>query len=732
MNSKTSRSFVEIGVRDASSHSPVFGEAAEGLTAYLVGSGEIPESAVAPVRDESLAIIGGCAAPRGIAARKTGLVCGYVQSGKTLSMETVSALAKDNGFRLIVLIAGVTKNLVGQSVDRMEHLRAGAGGYEWVMFENPRDDARAQLESLVHEWRRRPTGSRILFITVMKNVMHLRPLAMLLRSVNLSGVPALIFDDEADQASMNTRPNDPTPSPVYRAIGELRDSLPHHTFLQYTATPQAPLLISRIDSLSADFAELISPGEGYAGGLTFFRDRRKDLIRRIPTAEIFDHTTLPREPPPSLIVALQIYFSGVAARYVEARWPIGHRSMLIHPHHRREVHNAYLRWVEALKADWVKTLSTPSDPDHSELISEFQTAHADLAKTVPNLPAFSAVIEKLPDAIGRTIPTLVNSDNGREIPWRNGYAHILVGGEKLGRGYTVKGLTVTYMPRGPGGWTADTIQQRARFFGYHANPSNNYLDYCRVYLHPDVLDAYAAYIDHEEDMRTQIQRHRGHALQTLKRAFFLDQQLRPTRHNVMRQLYQRPRLSSGWFEQKAPHAAPDGGAQNVELVLRLAKHLELKIDEFRRHGFADVNLRDLLENFLIPFSCPDERDEIPMCAIRLVLADATDRDRAETCRVVFMDRDREPRERRIEGGVIDVQQGRSSSRDPNRYPGDRHISANADERVTVQIHMLRIVRKKMDAAGRERVIGVVAQKVPALAIFLPQRLSKDIIVQPNN
>lgn len=38
-----------------------------------------------------------------------------------------------------------------------------------------------------------------------------------------------------------------------------------------------------------------------------------------------------------------------------------------------------------------------------------------------------------------------------------------MGGQKLDRGYTVKGLTVTYMPRPLGVGNADNIQQRARF-----------------------------------------------------------------------------------------------------------------------------------------------------------------------------------------------------------------------------------------------------------------------------
>jgi len=713
-----------------SAFQPLIGEAGHGLLRYLVDQRAIPSGGVGTLRDESLNILSACAPPTGADAQRTGLVCGYVQSGKTMSMEMVSALAKDNGFRIIILIAGVTTNLVEQSVERMEqHLRAGAGGYDWVMFKNPDDSAAGQLTSLVQEWRQHPnpeTGSRVLFITVTKNVSRLRSLAQLLQTVNLNATPAIVFDDEADQASLNTRPNAPQPSPVYQAIDEVRSSLPHHTLLQYTATPQAPLLISRIDSRSADFAELVSPGEGYVGGQTFFRDRLQELVSVIPDADIVDPKNLPLAPPDSLIAALQVFFVGVAAAYVQAGSPIGHRSMLVHPHQRRDVHNAYLRWVELKKQDWVNALSSATDPDRPGLLEEFRVAHQELARTVRELPGFDDIARKLPTAMMRAIPTMVNSDNGNEIPWSNGYSHILVGGEKLGRGYTVRGLTVTYMPRGPGGWTADTIQQRARFFGYHARPSNNYIDFCRVYLHRDVRDVYVAYIEHEEDVRTQIRATRGRPLKELKRAFLLDARVRPTRHNIMQRLYRRP-STAGWFEQRAPHAAPNGGADNMARVDALISRLKLQKDDLGRHFYADVDLGDLVRNFLIEFECPYEQDEVQMCGTNLVLAAAADAPNPAPCRLVLMDYERPPRLRTVskETGTIDLQQGRSSSGDPDRYPGDKHVSANATDRVTVQVHTI----KAVDRSNQQ---NILAERAAALAIYIPARLQRDVIAQASH
>ena len=62
-----------------------------------------------------------------------------------------------------------------------------------------------------------------------------------------------------------------------------------------------------------------------------------------------------------------------------------------------------------------------------------------------------------------------------EIDWTNSSSHILIGAEMLNRGYTVEGLTVTYMPRNSASKSnADTIQQRCRFFGYKLS----YLESC--------------------------------------------------------------------------------------------------------------------------------------------------------------------------------------------------------------------------------------------------------------
>ncbi|MGH7485826.1 MAG: Z1 domain-containing protein, partial [bacterium] len=76
-------------------------------------------SELEPVVLEAQTILGRCAPPTEMDGNSTGLVVGYVQSGKTLSFTTVMSLARDNGFQLVILIAGTAINLKNQSERRL-------------------------------------------------------------------------------------------------------------------------------------------------------------------------------------------------------------------------------------------------------------------------------------------------------------------------------------------------------------------------------------------------------------------------------------------------------------------------------------------------------------------------------------------------------------------------------------------------------------------------------------
>ncbi|SNB66912.1 hypothetical protein SAMN07250955_105215 [Arboricoccus pini] len=259
-------------------------------------------------------ILGSGMDPKKVPDKAAGLVVGYVQSGKTLSFTTVIGLARDNGFPIVILVAGNKDNLLTQSHQRLHNdldVDGGEGLSAWIMEKNPKAQD-GQYEQLLRQtianWRdttRDPDEKPTLLLTVLKQNQRLSVLTTLLRKLDLKGVPALVID-EADQASLNTKVNQNNESTTYTRLRELRDALPCHTFLQYTATPQAPLLINIADILSPDFIHVLEPGTGCVGGEEFFK-ADSPYVKTIPVADIPPkNAPMPIEPPDSLLMAMRL------------------------------------------------------------------------------------------------------------------------------------------------------------------------------------------------------------------------------------------------------------------------------------------------------------------------------------------------------------------------------------------------------------------------------------------
>ena len=116
----------------------------------------LPESARDEIVQSGMAIIARCVSPNEEEedSQETGLVVGYVQSGKTLSFTTVAALACDNRFPLVIVLSGTKRNLYSQTVKRLRRdldLEHPAG--RWVIIEaqtqNP--DLPQQLRHLLEQ-----------------------------------------------------------------------------------------------------------------------------------------------------------------------------------------------------------------------------------------------------------------------------------------------------------------------------------------------------------------------------------------------------------------------------------------------------------------------------------------------------------------------------------------------------------------------------------------------------
>lgn len=698
----------------------------------------VPEASRYEVSRAATSILGRGISPGDSAGQETGLVVGYVQSGKTMSFETVAVLACDNGFQMVIVIAGTSNPLLDQSTERLRRdlrLDDPKRNRRWIHIKNP-DYSSSQIQELrdvFDGWRDKVMPVEFkstVLITVLKHHNRIGNLTRLVQSVEMADVPVLIIDDEADQASLNTKIRQDQESTTYRRLMALRAALPMHTYLQYTATPQAPLLINILDTLSPNFVDVLTPGEKYVGGYDLFIVN-KGLVRTIPPSDVPTSARNLRQPPNSLVEALRIFMVGVTAA-LRLYGNSGNRSMLVHPSHRTEKHQEYYNWVHSIFENWKGILSlTDSDPDKNELIDDFRTAYDDLAETVEeSLPQFAELIPYFQYAFRLTKLLEVNARSGPtpNVNWRSSYGWILVGGQAMDRGFTVEGLTVTYMPRGIGVGNADTVQQRARFFGY----KRPYLGFCRVYLEDGTKRAFELYVKHETIVRSQLKKIRdsNRSLNDWKRTFVLDPALSPCRKQVLEFDYMRLKYSNDWVIPRVILAPDDLIQANMQVVTAFISKTHFEAadghpdrTETQRHVVANgLKLQSVLDQLILPFKITGSRDSERNTGLLLHLGQALEVDPHESCTVYRMS-PATGRKRSVHdsGEVKNLFQGEAPVNPFERrgeiYPGDSKIRDVS--RVTVQIHILTVTRN-----GNK-----VRENVPVLAVWVPTRLALSSIVQ---
>lgn len=473
----------------------------------------------------------------------TGLVIGQVQSGKTLSFTALTAMARDNGIPLVILLAGTKINLHEQTVDRLRsdlRVERQGGMSPWAVMTDP-DDSATSVAELAGQIKNSldtslpPQFRKTTVITVMKNKSRMLKVASLLaklpaHGVNSTTLPVIFIDDEADQAGMNAGKGDggdKSETPTYATILELRSKVRNNTYVMYTATPQAPLLISLADSLSPEFVNVLTPGDGYTGGQDFFGPDASGFVNVMSSDEIAEALDPAQgAPPDSLKDALATFL------LAKTQMPNDILSMLVHPSHTKDLHTVYEGYVNSLMPAWAELLKTPG-PDRDELVEDhFKGAAKRLAQGGRQLPPLEEMLSQVPAWMSVTRVRVVNSDKTSDLTWHEAPAWIVIGGNALDRGFTIQGLAITYMPRGAGVGNADTIQQRARFFGY----KKKYQDLCHAWMSSDLAQSYRDYVDHEQHLRREMQEAQaeGVNLKDWTRKMLLDASMKATRRAVIK------------------------------------------------------------------------------------------------------------------------------------------------------------------------------------------------------
>lgn len=689
------------------------GERTAGLLSHF---SKLDEEEKATLISETTDILSKCINPVNTYGSITNIVVGYVQSGKTMSFTTLSALALDNGFRIIIYFAGIKNNLLVQTTERLQADLIDGSNLSrlYKLFENPTPEANTPDIRDALQLTYKPA----ILITVLKHAQHIDNVAKILndrqvkQSLGNNGV--LIIDDEADQASLNTYAlknskkedwEDADFSAIYSSILRLKASLDNHSYIQYTATPQGPLLINMMDLLSPKYHTVLTPGKKYTGGKTFFYDN-PSLIPEIPVEQVY-HSSKDKdftEPPLSLRDALQVYLLGVAI-VVHKEGRMNFLSMMIHADNRTAASKKFKGWVLSLKDSWAKRLSLPNDdPARQALLAEFRKNYYEEAiRLVETKHPFEEIIELIPNTIRDTKVHLVIQGT-EKINWKNNTSHILVGAEMLNRGFTVENLSVTYMPRhNKGKSTADTIQQRCRFFGY----KQKYLDVCRVYLPFESAIEYRNYIDHEEMMRNKlIEFDSLEAVadnmredKEFEQMLILDKSMNATRKNILSKEMAMSKLS-GWRQMNALQSLNEN-IQTTEAFLQNKEWTNFEdlpnfsrySTEDRRHRYTKLETNEVVQ-FLKDFKLPNVPDAKRKSATIEYLKHLFRKNGISKVYVIQMAFEGEARGRSIEipqdGTPPKIKQlfAGHANEGMDVYPGDRAFKF--EDAICIQIHKLKI------------------------------------------
>ncbi len=477
---------------------------------------------------------------------RRGLVVGHVQSGKTANYTGAICKAADYGYRFIVLLTGIQENLRIQTQERIEDgfigLNSEAGGGidsskaiagvgKFGLDRRPmsltsRDSdfsiSRAKLPVPLQAVK------EPVILVMKKNGHILRNLIEWLRNNSqdsggrISGIPMLLIDDEADNASINTASDAGSPTSINARLRELLSLFDRNTYVGYTATPFANIFIDpesvdamkREDLFPRHFIVSLDAPTNYVGPDRVFMSEG-DL--RYTLRPISDHyATLPErhkishEPsnlPESLCEATRSFVLARAVRIARGH-EAAHSSMLVNVSR----FNSVQAKVTGLINDFLNTLRTACQ-GHAML--PFKEALGD-----PQLRALHAVWTEryqshareqwneiqplLARAVGPIEVRTINSRSPDTLDYRRyrekGLHVIAVGGLSLSRGFTLEGLTVSYFLRNS--IMYDTLLQMGRWFGYR----DGYEDACRIYMTKDAISWYEHICEASEELRDEFRR----------------------------------------------------------------------------------------------------------------------------------------------------------------------------------------------------------------------------------
>ena len=446
-----------------------------------------------------------------------GLLYGLIQSGKTSILTVSAAMAADNGFDCILVLTTDNDPLYEQTLDRVKAALRGLtilGKKDW------KDPAR-----FAKQLQAKPFG-----IVCSKNGSMLKGLLEAYQTAKSKGLSVLIIDDEADQASLNTftskkKKQTGKVSPINEAITGFRNYFPTNTYLQVTATPQALFLQTPGHRYRPTFTVLTEPGHGYVGGDDFFGSGSSNLLRLVDINEVsqLKATNQPKPTgtlPNGLKKALYTFFVGAAAKVIER--PADNFAFLCHVSTSTKDHEYTRLVLDDFKGSVIEAFKSKPSTKYNSVEKGLQDAYDDLAKTQTSLPPFSEILAKIQFYIPGANIKLINATTSEEIKLDSVF-NIFVGGNKLGRGVTIKNLLVSYYGRNPKTPRADTVLQHARMYGYRHGD----LGVTRLFLPQRLADHFESIHEMESSLRELLKNRDSFE------GLYISGTWKPTRSNVL-------------------------------------------------------------------------------------------------------------------------------------------------------------------------------------------------------
>lgn len=483
--------------------------------------------------------------------QRRGLIMGSVQSGKTATYTAICNKAIDCGYKIIVIIAGTQENLRRQTQERLDRELVGSDSELFLknLMSEYTGVGKITHEKLVATFTSKiadfngaiirnlglnisQVNSPVLFV-IKKQKDVLSHLIKWLRKFNLAtghltiDSPMLLIDDEADNASINTRQPDEQPTVINRKIRELLATFSRASYIGVTATPYANIFIDpdNVDDMlkdelfPRDFIYSLSSPDNYIGYQDYFDENGKyagNIVSINDADQVFPKGNKPslnsEVLPDSLYEAIRYYL--LSCEVLDLRGvDLLHRSMLVNVSSRIPVHNEvasliqqYLNNIEE-DVRWNGRLSDPKKRSLNRNIRDLEETwnKFDLSKKIG--VDWSDFLKKLYDSI-QTVKVLeVNSSPNsvvNNLDYSNadpdyGLRAIIVGGNALSRGLTIEGLTTSYFFRNSSNY--DTLLQMGRWFGYRPN----YSDICRIWITNELEECFSHIALATNELRRQLE-----------------------------------------------------------------------------------------------------------------------------------------------------------------------------------------------------------------------------------